>query len=269
VDGGPLKTVLTEDFLELRREMSKGTQTREMILARVAGLFNKRGYAGSSLADIMEETGLEKGGIYNHFVSKEQLALEAFDYAIGLHQQRIQQLLAGKRHAVERLLAMLTYFQDMVEDPLIAGGCPILNTAVEADDTHPALRDRARAAMDSLRDTLERILSRGVERHELRSGVDVSECATLFISLLEGAVVLSRLYEDPRHIRRAVEYLKDYIESSLRAEGENRWKPALSWSGGAQSNRFFPGKAAGREDGGSSEGDPLLLVFMRPGDYRA
>ena len=54
--------------------MSKGEQTRERILARSAQLFNRQGYFGSSLADIMRETGLEKGGIYNHFSSKEQLA---------------------------------------------------------------------------------------------------------------------------------------------------------------------------------------------------
>ena len=158
--------------------MSKGEQTREMILARAARLFNRQGYAGSSLSAIMEETGLEKGGIYNHFASKEQLAVEAFDYAVKLHQQRIQQLLAGKRHAVERLLAMLSYFQDLVEDPLIAGGCPILNTAIEADDANPALRESARAAMDNLRGTIERIIVRGVERRELRAGIDASASTT-------------------------------------------------------------------------------------------
>ena len=49
---------------------------------------------GASLADIMRETGLEKGGIYNHFSSKEQLALESFDYAYGLIQQRVRQALS-------------------------------------------------------------------------------------------------------------------------------------------------------------------------------
>jgi len=69
--------------------MSKGEQTRTMILERTAQLFSCKGYFGSSLSDIMEATGLEKGGIYNHFTSKEQLALEAFDYAFEMVQQRI------------------------------------------------------------------------------------------------------------------------------------------------------------------------------------
>src|SRR5947209_13729400 len=114
--------------------MSKGEETRERILARSAQLFNRQGYFGSSLADIMRETGLEKGGIYNHFSSKEQLALEAFDYAYELVEQRVRQALTGKKHAVERLVAILSVFQSIADDPPVAGGCPILNTAIEADD---------------------------------------------------------------------------------------------------------------------------------------
>ncbi len=198
--------------------MNKGEQTRELILARAAGLFSRQGYFGSSLSDIMDETGLEKGGIYNHFSSKEQLALEAFDYAFELVQQRMRLALSGKFNAAERLLAIVSYFQELVEDPVLAGGCPILNTAIEADDAHVGLRDRARAAMDSLRSTLRRIISKGIERHELRPGIDADACATVFIATLEGAVMLSKLYQDTLHMRRAAEYLREYVATHLRQE---------------------------------------------------
>ena len=124
--------------------MSKGEQTREMIVARAAPLFNRQGYAGASMADIMRATGLEKGGIYNHFAGKNDLALQAFDYSIGLVRQRFAAALEGKRHAAERLLAVVGVLRDMIEDPPVSGGCPLLNTAVEADDAHPALRARSR-----------------------------------------------------------------------------------------------------------------------------
>lgn len=201
--------------------MSKGTQTREMILSHAAQLFNRQGYFGSSLSDLMHETGLEKGGIYNHFASKEQLALETFDYTFALHQQRIKLALEGKRHAVDRLYAMLAYFESVIEDPIIPGGCPILNTAVEADDAHPALFERARNAMDSLRDTIERIVTRGIERQELRQEVDAGACATLFLSMFEGSLLLSNLYHDPVHMRRTVEHLTQYIETQLRNKPTN------------------------------------------------
>lgn len=196
--------------------MSKGEQTREMILAQAAQLFNRQGYFGSSLSDIMHETGLEKGGIYNHFASKEQLALEAFDYAFGLTQRHVREALQGKHHAVERLHAMIAFFQSVAEDPPIMGGCPVLNTAIEADDAQPALRERALGAMDQWRETIRHIVARGIERHELRLDVDGDEVATIFISTLEGAVMLSSLYRDTVHMRRAVAHLTRYVDTSLR-----------------------------------------------------
>ena len=193
--------------------MSKGEQTRERILARSAQLFNRQGYSGASLADIMRETGLEKGGIYNHFSSKEQLALESFDYASGLIQQRVRQGLAGKLNAIERLLAIVSVFQSIVEDPPVAGGCPILNTAIEADDANETLRDRARAAMDSWRTTIHRIVNKGIERLEIRPAINADEVASIFIATLEGAIMLSNLYRDPVHMQRAANHIVHYIET--------------------------------------------------------
>ena len=192
--------------------MSKGTQTKEMILERCAQLFSKQGYFGSSLSDIMQETGLEKGGIYNHFDSKEQLALESFDYAFSLLQQRMRLALEGKTHAVERLYAILAYFQSLLRR---AGHCrrlSILNTAVEADDAQPALRERALHAMDSLRDTIERIVAKGIRRQELCPEIDIAACSTLFIATLEGAIMMSKLYRDTVHMQWAVQHLRWYID---------------------------------------------------------
>ncbi|HEX9131875.1 MAG TPA: TetR/AcrR family transcriptional regulator [Ktedonobacteraceae bacterium] len=193
--------------------MSKGEQTRERILARSAQLFNRQGYFGASLADIMRETGLEKGGIYNHFSSKEQLALESFDYAYGLVQQRVRLALSGKYDAIERLLAIITVFQGIVEDPPVAGGCPILNTAIEADDANEALRDRARAAMDSWRTTIHRIVNKGIERQQIRPGINADEVASILITTLEGAIMLSNLYKDPTHMQRAAAHMVYFIET--------------------------------------------------------
>src|SRR6201996_2073291 len=61
--------------------LSKGEKTRQKIVAKAAVLFNQRGFEGCSMQDIVEASGLEKGSIYGHFSSKEELALEAFDFA--------------------------------------------------------------------------------------------------------------------------------------------------------------------------------------------
>ncbi len=61
--------------------MTKGQQTRREIIEKAAPLFNKKGYEGTSLSDLMDVTGLQKGGIYRHFDNKEELAAAAFDYS--------------------------------------------------------------------------------------------------------------------------------------------------------------------------------------------
>ncbi|MGH2494012.1 MAG: TetR family transcriptional regulator C-terminal domain-containing protein [Ktedonobacteraceae bacterium] len=193
--------------------MSKGEETRARILARSAQLFNRQGYAGASLSDIMRETGLEKGGIYNHFSSKEQLSLESFDYAYTLVQQRVRQALAGKFNAIERLLAIVSVFQSEADDPPVAGGCPIMNAAIEADDANEMLRDRARSAMDDWRATIHRIIYKGIERQEIRPATDADEVASIFIATLEGALMLSNLYKDPVHMQRAAAHMVRYIET--------------------------------------------------------
>ncbi len=62
--------------------MRKGEQTRQDIIRKAAPIFNQKGYDGAALSDLMRATGLEKGGIYRHFSSKEALAAEAFDWTM-------------------------------------------------------------------------------------------------------------------------------------------------------------------------------------------
>ena len=193
--------------------MRKGEQTREMIVERAAQLFSQQGYFGSSLSDLMRETGLEKGGIYNHFRGKDDLALAAFDYSVGLIWQRIEQELAGKVNAIDRLFAAITAYRSIIDDPILAGGCPLLNTAVEADDAHPALRDRTREAMTGLRKWIRKTISQGKAAGEIRPETDGDFLTTIIISSIEGAVMLSKLYDDHTHMYRVVDFLTQQINA--------------------------------------------------------
>jgi len=194
--------------------MRKGEETRERILGLAARLFNEKGYYGVSLADLMKATDLQKGGLYNHFKSKEKLALEAFEYSAKRVYGRFAEALAGKKHAAERLQAIVSVMGTYLTDPPVPGGCPILNTSIENDDGNPALRARARKAMEDWRSLMRRIVSQGVARGELRK-TDPDEFATFFIATLEGGIMLSKLFGDPVHLSRMAKHLKRYIETEL------------------------------------------------------
>jgi AcrR family transcriptional regulator len=195
--------------------MSKAQATKAHIIEQAAALFNQQGYAGASMADVMRVTGLQKGGIYNHFRSKDELALEAFDFAVERIQQRFRGALAGKRHAVDRLVAMLNVYDCFLVDPPVQGGCPLLNTAVESDDTHPALRKKTQLAINAWRSLIERIVEKGIARGELPTTTDGPMVATILIATVEGGIMLSKLYDDPAHLDRALNHLRSYVQHQL------------------------------------------------------
>ncbi|GAB4440442.1 MAG: TetR/AcrR family transcriptional regulator [Chloroflexi bacterium OHK40] len=205
--------------------MGKGEETRERVAAQAAALFNVHGYAGTSMSAIMEATGLEKGGIYRHFASKEQLALAAFDYAASQVRRRFAEGLAGKAHAADRLVAFLEVFRGYARRPPLHGGCPVLNTAVESDDTNPLLRARAGAVIEEWRALIESTVRDGIARHEIRPEVDGARLALFLIATMEGAVMLTRLLGDPAPLEYAYEHLRQHIESAVR-------QPALDAPGG-------------------------------------
>jgi TetR/AcrR family transcriptional regulator, transcriptional repressor for nem operon len=165
-------------------DMSKGEDTRQRIVTEAAKLFNQHGFRGGSMSELMQATGLEKGGIYRHFSSKEEVAAEAFDYAW-------QEALKVRMHDLDvipdRVDRLKRFVANFIERrPSIPGGCPLLNTATDADDGNPVLRARARTALQGWRERLGSIVRDGIERKEIRRSVDANKLATLIISSLEG-----------------------------------------------------------------------------------
>ncbi|MEL6912364.1 MAG: TetR/AcrR family transcriptional regulator [Cyanobacteria bacterium J06629_2] len=195
--------------------MSKAKETKARIVHQAAVVFNQQGYAGTSIGDIMQVTGLKKGGIYNHFKSKDELALAAFDHAVSLVSQKIWNAVKTKRNAIDRLNALVSTYLTYIDNPPIAGGCPILNTAIETDDTDSPLRDRALAAIDAWRGLIVRIIERGIKKGEVQTTVEPDAIATIIICNIEGAMMMSKLDRNPVHLRRAVSHLQQYLRESL------------------------------------------------------
>lgn len=195
--------------------MKKGALTKQAILQQSVQVYSIRGFAGMSMDDLTRATGLTKGGIYNHFDSKDDLALQTFDYSVELMRERFRQQLEGKRTTRTRLMAVIDLFQSLVEEPLFAGGCVLLMTAVEADDTHPALRERARVELNDWHALIVRTMTRGKELGDVRPDTDVEAFASVMIAALEGAIMLSKTHGDNVHMRRIAQHLSASIEGFL------------------------------------------------------
>src|SRR5260370_3278060 len=140
----------------------------------------------------MRATGLEKGGIYRHFESKEELAEEAFDYDWKLAMDTRFEGTRETSNTVDRLKQIVRNFRDR-RAGLVPGGCPLLNTAIDSDDGNPQLRGRAQRALTSWLGRLRTVIEEGQRRGEVRGNVDSLELSTLIVSTLEGSLMLSRL----------------------------------------------------------------------------
>ena len=148
--------------------MRKGEQTRREIIRKAAPIFNQRGYEGAALSHLMRATGLEKGGIYRHFESKQQLAAEAFDYAWRETLNARIHDLDTISNTVDRLKQLVANFVE--RRGIIPGGCPLLNTAIDTDDGNSVLRERARKALRGWRSYLISTISAESNRGKSAQG---------------------------------------------------------------------------------------------------
>lgn len=194
----------------------KSSNRRQAILASAAPIFNRNGYSGTSIAAILEATDLEKGGLYNHFSSKEELAVAAFDYAYKAVDAYFTKALAGVESGRPRLLAYLNAFERYIERPVVLGGCPVANGIVEADDALPFLRERVTQALVRMRGHVLRNLARGREKGHFEKALDLEAAADFILASLEGAVLISRGMRSRAHARRTVATLRDWIEGLAR-----------------------------------------------------
>ncbi|WP_047155312.1 TetR/AcrR family transcriptional regulator [Aneurinibacillus tyrosinisolvens] len=192
--------------------MGKGEMTREFIIREAAVLFNQKGYFGSSISDVARVTGMQKGGIYNHFENKDQLAVEAFEHATEVLKKSFLQAMEGKTTAFEKLTAVISVYQNAYDHPPLQGGCPLLNTAIESDDAHPALKEKAQQAMGRFLELLRTLLKQGTEQGEFVEDMNVQELAIYITSVIEGGVMLSKLYDDNMYIRLNINRLLKELE---------------------------------------------------------
>jgi TetR/AcrR family transcriptional regulator, transcriptional repressor for nem operon len=197
--------------------MGKGELTRQRIVALAAPIFNQKGYAGTALSDLMQATGLEKGGIYRHFESKQELAEDAFDHAWKIAMDRRFEGTEEISNTVDRLKQIIRNFRER-RAGLVAGGCPLLNTAIDSDDGNPQLRAKARRALKLWLARLQSITEEGQQKGDVRSDIDSTELAALIVSTLEGSLMLSRLQQSEEPINFALRHLDEYLETKVRAK---------------------------------------------------
>ena len=177
--------------------MKKKERTRKMIIEKASAIFNKKGYSGTSLKDIQEAVGLTKGALYSSFDDKDEIAIAAFEYSVQITYDAISRRTKIIDNTLDKLKAVVYFYKENILNPPVEGGCPILNTSIEADDNNPLLKKKVIKAMEMWKQRIIYTLNKGIEKGEVRKEVDPREFAILFIGTLEGGIMMTRLQRDP------------------------------------------------------------------------
>lgn len=193
--------------------MNKAEKTRNYIIEKTAPIFNMKGYAGTSLQDITTATGLTKGSIYGNFANKDEVALAAFDYNFSSNVSKIEAVMSIETTTKGKLLAYVGIYQNFIIGTISLGGCPILNTATDADDTHPALRERALKAVLAWKKRIIQLVEEGIENKEIAKDVNAEQIALTVIAMIEGGIMVSRLTNKLQNWALIMDSLKKYVNS--------------------------------------------------------
>lgn len=185
--------------------------TIEKILKKSGTLFNTQGYKATSISDITNATGLTKGAIYRHFKSKDELEKKALYYLSDQLNERLRSVIKSQPTAGRKLRAVFAFFNTYATNPPVKGGCPLLNAAVEADDTNPVLRQGALKILKDLKDSIEIILTNGIRHQQIRRDVDRNYYATVIVAALEGAIMMSKLRGNNDDLKTVIKHLESIV----------------------------------------------------------
>ncbi|WP_067177816.1 TetR/AcrR family transcriptional regulator [Microtetraspora niveoalba] len=193
---------MTHDGRRLR-----GLRSREAILEQAVGLASVEGLDGLSLGRLAAATGTSKSGFFAHWRDKEQLQLDAVDWAARQWAERVIAPAMAAPAGVRRLFALHEARLGFYGEGVLPGGCFFFAVQAEFDDRPGPVHDRVARAMREWQEFIRRQVAQAVAQGELAESVDAAQLAYEIDALGEMVVVHSRLHGGPDslvHARRAV-----------------------------------------------------------------
>ncbi len=196
----------------MESKISKSERTRNFIIETTAPIFNVKGYAGTSMSDLTEATKLTKGSIYGNFADKEEVALAAFDYNYGRVTNTIRQRMQQMNSFHDKLMVYAQVYDQFSRGVFPRGGCPVLNTAIEADDTHPLLKEKAAKAIQKWKKTIEDLIKGGIAAGEFRQDTDYHRIALSIIALIEGGIMIAKVTDSQGSLDKIMKTVEALIK---------------------------------------------------------
>jgi len=194
---------------------SNTISTSEYILEKVAPIFNKQGYVGTSLSDLTKATNLTKGAIYCNFLNKEELALKSFELNVKKVVLPLEILILEQTNAVQKLFAITKYYRNYYDLANSRGGCPILNVGLDARFINPLLFNAAKKTSENLVNGLTSIIKNGIIKNEIQENIESSIYAKNIYAMIEGAIFMAFTHENEDYLINITNLIDSLIEEKM------------------------------------------------------
>src|SRR5437763_16186758 len=201
--------------------MSKALPTRDRLIDSARYLFWERGFAGTSMADLLAHAGVNSGSFYHFFESKEALLRAVLEgYLGGLRPVIVNPAFAKTDDPVERIFAILAGYRERILQTDSKYGCPLGRLALEIDPenrpAHRLIAENFRGWIGAIRECVEQMKDR------LPPNADVDALSTYVLAVMEGGVMLSRSYGSVEPFDRAVRQLRQHFQLLLATTHKRR-----------------------------------------------
>jgi TetR/AcrR family transcriptional repressor of lmrAB and yxaGH operons len=191
-----------------KRYMSEGT--REHMIETTASLVHRRGFYGTSLNEILTESGAPRGSLYYHFPGgKEELVLEATRQGVAMVTQLLKEALTGSPEIAEGVRAFVEAAAHMLRDSGYVFGCPVAPIVLDSPESS-ALAEVCQEALEEW----EQVLVNGLGSAGIEPG-HAESLATVIVCCLEGGLILARARRDIAPLDAVAEELASMVQSAL------------------------------------------------------
>jgi len=187
--------------------MTKGEITRGKILESARELFNAKGFSTTTINDLVEATGMQKGALYFHFPGKDAIAREVLAEATDEFMGFLDNALGGGNPGA----SLDNFFRCALEKHLatgFVGGCIFGNTALEMSDSNPEFAEAIEKVFDEWICRVGIAVSDAQGRGQIRTDIASESLAKHIIATIEGGIMMSRLKKDERPMRECLDTLR-------------------------------------------------------------
>ncbi|MGD0303893.1 MAG: TetR/AcrR family transcriptional regulator [Candidatus Acidiferrales bacterium] len=203
--------------------------TRDRLVNSAVFLFWDRGFAGTSMSDLLAHSDVNSGSFYHFFESKEALLREVLDWYIrGLRPYIAEPAFQVSDEPIARIFAILAGYRERILQTNFRYGCPIGRLALEIDPenqpAHQLIAQNFKNWVGVVRECLDQVA------HRMPKGTDLDALATYVLAIMEGGVMLSRSYGSVEPFDRAVSQLREHFRLLAAPASKLASRPGRSGS---------------------------------------